>query len=227
MALSRRTEAAPTIMRHVRWAAVLVAAAGCATPIRTTPEGTPSAVTLPAADSPATTTGRRASAPNEADVRFMLDMIGHHQQALDMTRLVPQRSSRDDLRLLAQRIETSQTDEIALMRRWLARQGAAPADSAGPHSRHGAAARQSPMPGMLSGEESRQLVAATGPAFDRLFLQFMIRHHEGALAMVRTLFATTGAAQHPEVFRLASDVDADQRAEIARMRTLLRAMPDS
>jgi uncharacterized protein (DUF305 family) len=55
----------------------------------------------------------------------------------------------------------------------------------------------------------------------------MIRHHEGALAMVRTLFGTPGAAQQPEVFRLASEVDADQRAEIARMRALLRAMPDS
>jgi uncharacterized protein (DUF305 family) len=76
------------------------------------------------------------------------------------------------------------------------------------------------MPGMLTSQQLDQLSKAKGPEFDRLFLQYMIRHHEGALTMVADLFATPGAAQESEVFRMASDVDADQRAEIQRMRTL-------
>jgi uncharacterized protein (DUF305 family) len=79
------------------------------------------------------------------------------------------------------------------------------------------------MPGMLTPRELAQLERATGPTFDRLFLEGMIRHHEGALTMVAEFFATPGAAQEPEIFRLASDVDADQRAEIRRMRALLAA----
>jgi uncharacterized protein (DUF305 family) len=71
-----------------------------------------------------------------------------------------------------------------------------------------------------------QLAAAKGAEFDRLFLQYMIRHHEGALTMVRQFFATPGAGQEPEIFRFASDVDADQRAEIGRMRKIQRAAPD-
>jgi uncharacterized protein (DUF305 family) len=76
---------------------------------------------------------------------------------------------------------------------------------------------------MLSAAELARLAAATGPAFERLFLELMIRHHEGALTMVAELLATPGAGQDSETFRLASDVDADQRAEIRRMRALLVA----
>jgi uncharacterized protein (DUF305 family) len=153
----------------------------------------------------------------------MRGMITHHAQALGMTALVPARSARDDVRLLAQRIEVSQQGEIALMRRWLEAHGHdAPAADA--HSMHGAGGHAA-MPGMLTPEEMARLAAATGPEFDRLFLVFMIRHHEGALAMVAELFGTPGAAQETGVFRLASDVDADQRAEIARMRRLSGAPP--
>jgi uncharacterized protein (DUF305 family) len=77
------------------------------------------------------------------------------------------------------------------------------------------------MPGMLTPEEMARLSAATGADFDRLFLQGMIKHHEGALTMVRDLFATPGGGQDPEVFAFASDVDADQRMEIDRMGALL------
>lgn len=157
----------------------------------------------------------------EADVRFMQGMIPHHAQALDMTALVPDRSTRRDLHLLAERIEVSQTDEIAWMERWLLDRGA---DVPSLDTHHHDGGHPALMPGMLTPEELAELASATGPAFDRLFLQFMIRHHEGALVMVADLFATPGAAQAAEVFRFASDVDAGQTAEIGRMRALLDAM---
>jgi uncharacterized protein (DUF305 family) len=81
------------------------------------------------------------------------------------------------------------------------------------------------MPGMLTAAELARLAAATGAGFDRLFLEYMIRHHEGALAMVAELLATPGAGQEVEIFRLVSDVDADQRAEIRRMRAMQDAPP--
>jgi uncharacterized protein (DUF305 family) len=151
-----------------------------------------------------------------ADVRFMQAMIGHHAQALEMTALVPARSGREDLRLLAARIEASQADEIGMMQSWLEVRGEQPpVDHA--HQTPGAPL----VPGMLTAGEMDQLAAANGAVFDELFLTFMIRHHEGALIMVDELFATARAAQDPEIFAFASDVDADQRMEIARMGTLL------
>jgi uncharacterized protein (DUF305 family) len=81
------------------------------------------------------------------------------------------------------------------------------------------------MPGMLTKAQMGALAKAKGRAFERLFLAGMIQHHEGAVAMVKTLFATTGAAQNTAIFRFASDVDADQRAEITRMRAMLARLP--
>ena len=127
----------------------------------------------------------------DADVRFMQGMIGHHAQALEMTALLRSRTARDDMKLLARRIDDSQADEIKLMRRWLEVRGQ---QVPGEHAHH---ATGSPaghlMPGMLTAEEMAQLAAAQGPAFDRLFLEFMIKHHEGALVMVTELFAAPGA----------------------------------
>jgi uncharacterized protein (DUF305 family) len=78
---------------------------------------------------------------------------------------------------------------------------------------------------MLTPEQMAELAAAKGPEFDRLFLRDMIQHHEGALVMVRDLLATNGAAQEPETFQFSADIDAGQRAEIARMRAMLAASP--
>lgn len=151
-----------------------------------------------------------------ADVRFMQSMIGHHAQALEMTEFLRTRSDREDMRLLARRIELSQADEISMMRRWLQRRGEqAPSE----HDHHAPGATL--MPGMLSPEEMGRLSAATGVAFDRLFLELMIKHHDGALTMVADLFANPGAGQEPEIFAFASDVDADQRIEIDRMSAML------
>jgi uncharacterized protein (DUF305 family) len=158
-----------------------------------------------------------------ADTRFMQQMIGHHAQALEMTKLVPSRTRREDMRLLADRIDVSQRDEIGLMRQWLQQRRE---EVPSPDAHHHAAMGHAPlMPGMLTAAELTQLTNATDTDFDRLFLENMIRHHEGALTMVRDLFGTPGAAQETETYRFATDVEADQRAEIARMRALLAKLP--
>jgi uncharacterized protein (DUF305 family) len=172
--------------------------------------------TIPAA----TAVGQPKVRYTEADVRFMQSMIGHHAQALEMTALLRERTSREDLRLLARRIDDSQTDEIKLMQHWLRVRGQ---EVPGPHAHHGPGAL---MPGMLTAGEMAKLAAARGPAFERLFLESMIRHHDGALVMVKALFATPGAGQEPEIFAFASDVDADQRMEIERMGALLAALKE-
>src|SRR5262245_28046388 len=151
-----------------------------------------------------------------ADVQFMQGMIGHHQQAIEMAELLATHTSDDTMRKLGQRIEISQTDEIRMMRQWLTGHHQDVPDEHAMHM-HGATL----MPGMLTPEEMDRLAAAKGTAFDRLFLEGMIKHHGGALTMVADLFSHAGAGQDPDIFMFVSDVDADQRAEIARMSTML------
>jgi uncharacterized protein (DUF305 family) len=148
-----------------------------------------------------------------------------------MTALIPTRSSRQDIRMLGQRITVSQKDEIAMMQQWLRdRHQQVPARDAQPGGQTmagnsmnmpGMAMSDTLMPGMLTSEQLAQLAKTTGDEFDRLFLADMIHHHEGALVMVKSLLGTTGSGQEAEVFRFASEVDSDQRAEIARMNALL------
>ena len=146
-------------------------------------------------------------------------MIGHHAQAIEMTALLPTRTAREDMRLLARRIELSQADEIRWMGRWLEVRGKTVPDAHAHHA-HDAVL----MPGMLTQEELTRLAAAAGSDFDSLFLELMIKHHGGALVMVNDLFMTEGAGQESELFGFASDVDTDQRIEIDRMTTMLREM---
>ena len=154
-------------------------------------------------------------------VRFMQGMIGHHAQALDMVKLAASRASHPGIRLLAERIDVSQKDEIRLMRRWLqSRAHPVPDDDAHMHAAMG---HGDLMPGMLTQDQLDQLAAARGGAFDRLFLQHMIRHHEGALQMVAQLLAANRNLD-AETFRFVSEVDVDQRAEIQRMQTLLKSI---
>jgi uncharacterized protein (DUF305 family) len=154
-----------------------------------------------------------------ADVAFMQHMIAHHAQAVDMTSLLKTRTQREDMRKLALRIELSQADEIKMMERWLRDRGQ---DVPGPHAAHmhdGAL-----MPGMLTDAQMTELAAATGVAFDRLFLENMIRHHDGALIMVQQLLARPGAAQESDMFTFVSDVDSDQRMEMERMGAMSREL---
>ena len=157
----------------------------------------------------------------DADVRFMQGMIHHHGQALDMTELLSSRTESEEMRMLAQRIDISQTDEIGTMEGWLKSRG-----EDAPRVREEDATPLSDdqlMPGMLTERQMAQLASATGEAFDRLFLEFMIVHHQGALSMVSELFLVSRAGQEPEIFQFASNVDADQTTEIGRMRTMLQA----
>ncbi|MDQ8149992.1 MAG: DUF305 domain-containing protein [Gemmatimonadota bacterium] len=160
--------------------------------------------------------------PSGADIAFIRGMLAHHAQAVEMVSLVPQRTTRRDLRLIAERIDVSQRDEIVWMRDWLADHRILVAEGHGAHD-HAAMGRAS-MPGMLSPDAMVTLARATGREFERRFLEGMITHHEGALTMVATLFGSENAAQRPEIFGFASDVDADQRAEIARLRKVLAAL---
>ena len=156
---------------------------------------------------------------SEADVRFMRGMIPHHGQALDMTALVPTRATTNGFRSMALRMQISQRDEIRLMERWLTeREEDIPPPNA---HRMMMAGDMALMPGMLSAGQMEQLTSATGQEFERLFLEFMIMHHEGALTMVQTLFNSSGAGQESLIFKFATDVDADQTIEIMRMRRML------
>jgi uncharacterized protein (DUF305 family) len=153
-----------------------------------------------------------------ADVRFMQHMIGHHAQAVRMAGMAPVNGASEDVLRLARKIDISQRDEIVMMKRWLHERRQAVPDEAHSHAMM--------MPGMLTDEQLAQLGAARGRAFDRLFLTLMTRHHEGALQMVQELFRTPGAGQEPDIFRFATDVDADQRDELVVMERLLHGLPD-
>lgn len=155
---------------------------------------------------------------------FVRGMIAHHAQAVTMARLAPANGAGPRVRTLAERILVSQEDEIAMMRRWLEDRGlpdTAPGAHAGPHAGpHDGHGGSGAMPGMLTPAQLDTLAARRGAAFDADFLARMIAHHEGALVMVRDLLAAPGGRQDPDLERLAAEVDADQRAEIARMRAL-------
>lgn len=154
----------------------------------------------------------------EADVRFMTMMIGHHAQAVKVSKWAATHGAGAAVQRLADRIINGQEDEIVLMQQWLAdRQKPIPAADGSDHHHHS-------MPGMLTEEQLQQLDAARGTEFDRLFLTFMIQHHQGAVQMAQELFRTPGAAQDQTVFKFASDVNVDQTTEIARMEQMLATL---
>lgn len=173
--------------------------------------------------------GSAVTAPNPADVEFMSGMIPHHAQAVLIAGWAATHTTSPDVSVLAERIVVGQRDEIALMQTWLKdRNQPVPAADATHHRMvMNGMEHDMLMPGMLSPEELARLNAARGLEFDRLFLTYMIRHHEGAVSMVDQLFNAHGAAQDEVVFRFASDVYADQTTEINRMEVMLKARPAS
>ena len=156
------------------------------------------------------------------DVRFMQDMIPHHHQALQMAALVADRTNRPELVDVAGRIEVSQQDEIEFMQQWLAERGENVPDPTAHHAMH----TEHRMAGMASPEQMADLAAASGTAFDRLFLQLMITHHEGAVTMVDELRDQPGSAFDPVLFEFTNDIVNDQSVEIERMNALLVGLSD-
>jgi len=155
-----------------------------------------------------------------ADVRFMQDMIPHHAQALEMAVLAPQRTNRPALLEAAKRIEASQSSEITFMKEWLAARGQ-PLQGAGQHANGHAHHGKAGMMGMATPEQMAALAAAQAADFDRLFLELMIRHHDGALKMVKTLLEQPGSAFDPVLFEFTTSITNDQSTEIERMNALL------
>ena len=178
---------------------LVAAGAGCRTPGSggTAPlvqPGAPGQATRVISAEKATDLSRVQYTP--ADVRFMQGMIGHHAQALEMTALLPERSRSDDLRLLARRIEVSQADEIAMMRGWLEVRGQ---QVPGPHAHHAPGAPL--MPGMLTAEEMAGWPAPEATPSIGCSSSSMIKHHEGALTMVKELFRRPAPVRNPRFSR--------------------------
>ena len=201
-----------------------LAAGGCASSMHT---ATPASAPAAAAPAPASAASAvRRAAPNPADAQFISGMIGHHAQALVMAGWAPSHGASASLRVLAERIVNEQQDEIVTMQQWQRDHGL-PVTEAKPGPMRmmmNGMEHEMLMPGMLTDEQMTQLDAARGVEFDKRFLTFMVQHHQGAVSMVKTLFDTNGAAQEQSVFKLASDVSADQTTEIARMQKMLASL---
>jgi uncharacterized protein (DUF305 family) len=167
-----------------------------------------------------------------ADIAFMQGMIMHHSQAVEMTALVPSHTSNKNIQLLGAKISSSQSDEMLFMKRWLAARHQ-PIDMPMPSmpgmdmpSGSSMTMPMPLMPGMLSPAQMQALRSAHGAQFDTLFLTGMMQHHNGALIMVKDLFASPGAGQDADLFNFATDADNTQRAEIRIMHSLLEAGQD-
>jgi uncharacterized protein (DUF305 family) len=163
----------------------------------------------------------------DADVHFVTGMISHHAQAIVMANWAVTHGASDPIRRLCERIINAQTDEIVLMQAWLRDRGQ-PVPEAKPlpvRMKMGDMVHEMMMPGMLTDQQMQRLDQARGGEFDRLFLTFMIQHHQGAVTMVSQLLASPGAAQDEAVYKFSSDIYADQTTEIERMQRMLLTLP--
>lgn len=154
-----------------------------------------------------------------ADVAFMQGMIHHHAQALVMAAMAPTHGASAQVALLCKKITISQTDEIRMMQSWLKDRNQMVTDANDSHPMM--------MPGMLSADQLARLDKARGTEFDKLFLTFMIQHHQGAIKMVSDLFASPGGGQATEMFEYATGVNNDQSGEIGKMQDMLTSLPGS
>ena len=157
------------------------------------------------------------SSYSASDVHFMQGMIVHHEQALLMSRLAPERTNNQAILDLAGRIDVSQDDEISFMQGWLNERTESVPDTGGTHAKH----MSHTMAGMASEEQMAQLSRSKSTDFDQLFLTLMINHHDGAIKMVKDLREQSGSAYDPQLNEFVSDVANDQTVEIERMNKLL------
>jgi uncharacterized protein (DUF305 family) len=221
------------ITSHWRPPTAALAAAFALTACTSTHQGAARTSPEPATAHPSEPSGvARAKADSirhpytQADIDFMSHMIGHHAQALVMSGWAPTHGSSPSVRTLAERIINGQQDEIASMQRWLRDRGK-PVPEARPmpmKMKMDGMEHEMLMPGMLTDAQMKELDQARGAEFDRLFLTYMIQHHQGAVSMVKDLLGTYGAAQDETVFKFANDVSVDQSTEIARMQRMLAAL---
>lgn len=162
--------------------------------------------------------------PPAPDVAFMTGMIGHHAQAVLMAGWAPSHGASVQLQEYCHKVVVSQRDEINLMKRWLEDHHEPLPDSTLMYGRSMPGMGPMLMPGMLTAAQLAQLDSARGPDWDRLFLEDMIRHHQGAITMVQQLFNTPDGGKGL-VFQFATDISNDQTAEIGRMRQMLITLP--
>lgn len=162
--------------------------------------------------------GSEGTEPNQADIAFTQAMIVHHEQAIEMSSLAENRADADEVRALATRIGEAQQPEIDRMQQWLEAWGEDAADAATDMDHEGMDTGDDNSMGMMSGEDMERLEAASGSEFDVMFLEMMIEHHRGAIAMAREV-QTDGS--HPDVLALADDVVSDQEGEVEEMEQLL------
>ena len=214
-----------TTGRRAALALLIAAMTGCAS----TSHGAASTVT-PAPAKPAAQSSTTAAVLNAtphwtpADAEFMTGMIGHHAQAVLMAGWAPTHGAGQAVKGLCERIVVGQRDEIALMQRWL-REWKQPVPEADASMDMMPGMEHMLMPGMLTADQLNQLNHATGSEFDQMFLAFMIRHHQGALIMVKKLIETPGGARDDAIFKFVSDMNADQTTEINRMNLMLAGIP--
>ena len=216
----------------VRWIAVPLlvglALAACSTPqqaVETAPQ--PSSRTE--SEQAAIVQAKRDSVNRpytQADVNFMTGMVAHHAQAIVMAGWAPTHGASPEIQTLCARIINAQKDEIRTMQAWLRdRQLPVPeANPAGMTMTMNGQTQVMLMPGMLTEAQMKQLNDARGEEFDRLFLTFMIQHHQGAVQMVHDLYESYGAGEDELVFKMASDINIDQTTEISRMERMLFMM---
>jgi uncharacterized protein (DUF305 family) len=162
-----------------------------------------------------------------ADIDFVSGMIHHHAQAIVMSTWAPTHGASVAVRTLAGRIISAQLDEIHRMQQWLAdrRQPlVTPQLTRDTSMLDMPGMQETLMPGMLTDAQLDSLDHARDEVFDKLFLTYMIQHHTGATHMVQQLFSTYGAGQDETIFKMATDINVDQRTEIARMHRMLVAM---
>ncbi len=150
------------------------------------------------------------------DIQFLQGMIPHHAQAKEMSALAGSRTNNEAILAVAARITLSQDDEIDMMQDWLGDRGL---EVTAEDAHHQSGFMR--MAGMLTDQEMAALAAARGSEFDRLYLESMIKHHQGALDMVEDLLDQRGSVQDPLLYEFTSDVTSDQTSEIERMVTLL------
>jgi uncharacterized protein (DUF305 family) len=204
--------------------AALLFAAACGAGCASTPSAPPGGIRPPSPQAAAPAEARPAV--NPADVEFMSGMIPHHAQAVIMAGWAPTHAARQDVAILCERIVVGQRDEILTMQNWLRDRGLPVPDATSTKMKMNMDGMEHDMlmPGMLTDEEMAALDRARGPEFDRLFLEGMIRHHQGAIDMVDKLFKSYGGGQEELVFKFASDVYADQGIEIDRMNKMLESV---